>query len=200
MPKLKTLSRKQELFCLEYIQSGNASLSILKAGYNTKNPDVLGAENLGKPSIQARLASLKTSLTRKMGDPEENAVASVAERQKRLTEYIRANLVDFMEGDDPRLDKSIPNHGAVSEYSVRFFTDKDGELHTTKKIKLLDPIAAISELNKMERVYDDRRGDNVTVNYNIIVASKEGEGLLKRVIEGERTERKELMSGSPDSK
>ena len=51
------LTRKQELFCREYVANGyNATQAALKAGYSKKTAYASGAENLKKPQIVAFLS------------------------------------------------------------------------------------------------------------------------------------------------
>ena len=68
-----------------------------------------------------------------------------------------------------QLSKDIPHHVAVSEYSITTIGHDDGEQITKKSLKLRDPIAAIQELNRMERVGAQ---DNV-VNVNVVVTEVE---------------------------
>ncbi len=52
----KPLTGKQELFCLEYLIDLNATQASIRAGYSVKTAQAIGAENLTKPLIQARIA------------------------------------------------------------------------------------------------------------------------------------------------
>ena len=47
------LTQKQKRFVDEYLVSGNATQSALKAGYSKKAAKQIGTENLAKPSIRA---------------------------------------------------------------------------------------------------------------------------------------------------
>lgn len=47
------LTPKQKAFADAYIETGNASEAIRRAGYSAKNADVTGSQYLGKPSIAA---------------------------------------------------------------------------------------------------------------------------------------------------
>ncbi len=52
----KPLTSKQEMFCLEYLIDLNATQASIRAGYSAKTAQAIGAENLTKPLIQARIA------------------------------------------------------------------------------------------------------------------------------------------------
>ena len=154
------LTAKQEAFCQNYIILRNATQSAIKAGYS---PHLIGTNSnhlLENTSIKARLAELRAVL------PIDPDIATTEERKRRLTEIYRANLVDF-QGDDrePTLSRDIPHHQAASEYSVSTTYTKNGEAKVTKSIKLLNPISAIQEHNKMERVGAQ---DSIVNNFNEI--------------------------------
>ena len=53
MKKRDKLTLKQKKFADEYIISGNATQSAIKAGYSKKTAGVIAVENLEKPNIQA---------------------------------------------------------------------------------------------------------------------------------------------------
>ncbi len=52
----KLLTSKQEMFCLEYLIDLNATQASIRAGYSAKTAQAIGAENLTKPLVQARIA------------------------------------------------------------------------------------------------------------------------------------------------
>ncbi len=52
----KPLTSKQEMFCLEYLIDLNATQASIRAGYSAKTAQAIGAENLTKPLVQARIA------------------------------------------------------------------------------------------------------------------------------------------------
>jgi len=53
------LTKKQEMFCREYLVDYNATQAAIRAGYSEKTARVIGPENLSKPAIQAFLQSLQ---------------------------------------------------------------------------------------------------------------------------------------------
>ena len=56
-PVKKKLTLKQKKFTSEYIKTGNATKSAIKAGYSKKTAHSIGSENLKKPEIQADIQS-----------------------------------------------------------------------------------------------------------------------------------------------
>ncbi len=56
-PIKKKLTLKQQKFKTEYIKTGNATKSAIKAGYSKKTAYSIGSENLKKPEIQEEIKS-----------------------------------------------------------------------------------------------------------------------------------------------
>jgi len=62
---MNNLSPKQEKFVQEYIKSGNATQSYIKAGYSENGADVSASRLLGNASVKKRLEELKNASTKK---------------------------------------------------------------------------------------------------------------------------------------
>lgn len=76
------LTAKQRLFADEYIKSGNATQSAIKAGYNVKNARVIGAQNLSKLNIKAYIDA-------KMAEIESHKIADAKEVLEFYTRVLR---------------------------------------------------------------------------------------------------------------
>ena len=59
------LTKKQELFCIEYLIDLNATQAAIRAGYSKHTAKDIGCENLAKPNISERIAELFTERTNK---------------------------------------------------------------------------------------------------------------------------------------
>ena len=77
------LTAKQRLFADEYIKSGNATQSAIKAGYATKAAYHTGADNLRKPQI-------KSYIDAKMAEIESHKIADAKEVLQYYTRVLRA--------------------------------------------------------------------------------------------------------------
>lgn len=73
----------QELFIQEYIKTGNATNSAIKAGYSKKTARVIGQENLTKPYIKKKINELSQKIAC-------NSIMTAKERQEYLTKLINA--------------------------------------------------------------------------------------------------------------
>lgn len=77
------MTYKQELFIQEYIKTGNATSSAIKAGYSKKTARAIGQENLTKPALKKRIEELSQKVA-------NNNIMTAKERQEYLTKLINA--------------------------------------------------------------------------------------------------------------
>lgn len=84
MPKL---TPKQKAFCEAYIETGNASEAIRRAGYSPKNADVKGAQILVNPSISAYIAE-------RMAKIDDERISSADEVLRFYSSVMRGEMKD----------------------------------------------------------------------------------------------------------
>ena len=78
------LTAKQRLFADEYIKSGNATQSAIKAGYIN---EVSGRENLRKPTVKAYIDA-------KMAEIESHKIADAKEAMQAITSIARGETTE----------------------------------------------------------------------------------------------------------
>ena len=168
---------KREAFCIYHVlQRLPKTEAAIKAGYS-RSYAVHG--NLMTLSVVVeRIKELKDILA-------SQSIMSVAARKARLSEIGSARLCDFRQnGVMNPFDIKVEYPGALAEVSY-----DEGML---EKIKLHDPVKAISELNKMERIYETGTTINIdNRKLEIIVSSDKSKELTDRIMKGERSEVKE---------
>ena len=81
------LTAKQLQFADEYIKSGNATQSAIKAGYNVKNARVIGSQNLSKLNI-------KSYIDAKMAEIESHKIADAKEAMQSITAIARGETTE----------------------------------------------------------------------------------------------------------
>lgn len=81
------LTAKQRLFADEYIKSGNAAQSAIKAGYNVKSAKVIGAQNLSKLNVKAYIEA-------KMAEIESHKIADAKEAMQSITAIARGETTE----------------------------------------------------------------------------------------------------------
>ena len=90
------LTTKQRLFADEYIKSGNATQSAIKAGYSVRTAKQVGTENLSKPYLKAYIDA-------KMAEIESHKIADAKEVLQFYTRVLReeeTEEVALPAGDD----------------------------------------------------------------------------------------------------
>lgn len=142
------LTRKQQIFVLEYLNCWNASEAARRAGYSPKTANEQGARLLANASVASEISH----------EIEERQIKP-AEVLLRLTEQARSDMTDFIT-IDPATGRASIDLAKVKEL---------GKLHLVKKVKttrqgveveLYDQQAALEKLGKALGVLRD----NVTVN------------------------------------
>lgn len=89
------LTRKQQLFCEEFIKNPNATEAAIKAGYSEKTAFSIGCENLKKPY-------LKAYIDKRMEEKDKKLIADQDEILKYLTSVMRGETqseIVVIEGD-----------------------------------------------------------------------------------------------------
>lgn len=81
------LTQKQRLFADEYIKSGNATQSAIKAGYSVRTAKQVGTENLSKPYLKAYIDA-------KMAEIESHKIADAKEAMQAITAIARGETTE----------------------------------------------------------------------------------------------------------
>jgi hypothetical protein len=126
------------------------------------------------PLVKKRIDELKAMTV-------TETVMSITERKEKLTKIARANLTDFVTpSGEPDISDKKANVEALAEFTHTTRISKQGDPVIEKSIKLINPITAIAELNKMDKVYSDAP----VVNNNTQVIFVIGKGYVREQIEG----------------
>lgn len=172
------LTQRQENFCRNFFETGNATEAAIAAGYSPKTARFSASRLLTKVNISEKLFELNEFA-------DDESVGHVLERKQILTQIMRGKFADFMFNLTPeKLRNSALQTLKVTEVTIGG-EGKDELKKKTTTIKLRDPIEAIAELNKMDHVYDivaPTTIDNRALN--IFVTSNRAKKLLKEIEEG----------------
>ena len=191
------LTTRQENFVLNIFNGMSQYEAFLKAGYSGKSSRAVIDVNASKLSKKTKIVLSLAELRKEAKLPD---VASFGERQRVLTEITRARMTDFMTcGADGTwmhdIGEETLNTAALKRVDTTTmpYGDKKDDLSVIlTKVELINPIEAIKELNKMDGVYaPDPLVNNDNRTFNIVVMNEEQKGLVKRLIDGERTNRPE---------
>lgn len=154
------LTVKQKLFADEYIKSGNATQSAIKAGYAPKAAYRTGAENLRKPQIKsyidAKMAEIESS---KIADAKE-----VLEFYARVLREEETEEVALAAGDDVvtvRKKPSMKDKIAVAKEIMKRYPLTDPLV--AAQIKKLQAETEIAEWKRNELTGENKAADKTTL-------------------------------------
>lgn len=174
--KVKKLTNKEKVFCLEYVTHWNGTKAAIDAGYSKNSAKEIAYENLTKPHIQAEIQRVL-----------DQKALTVQEILGRLSDQGRANLAELVEFYDvPVLDKDGKKAG--ERQSVRMKPEafeKYGYLiksitPTTAgdfKIELHDSVKAMELIGRHRNMFKETK-----LNIDL---SKLTDAQLERIANGE---------------
>ena len=121
-----TLSAKKTRFIEEYLVDLNASAAILRAGYQSKNPDVDGYKLLVNPSIQKELQKAMDERSKRTGITADRVLKEIAS----IADDDISNYLDFR---TEKVQVGIEDNIPIYEYKT--IADlKDSRTINTKNI------------------------------------------------------------------
>ena len=97
------LQARQELFCLEYIEDGNATQAAIRAGYKPKYAGTNADKLLKNTNIRARIDEL-------MAEVQQEKIADAEEVLRYLTSVIRGEATEEVAVGTPIGTEIITKH------------------------------------------------------------------------------------------
>ena len=184
------LSQRQEKFALNLF-SGMTQREAYKDAYGAKYAlstiDANASRLANNVKVLSKLEELRNQVS-------NDKVMSVQERKERLSEIARGRIVDYQEsGLDGSgyisITKDSPNTAAIQSIESATKFDENGNTGTLfTKVRLHNPVQAIQELNKLDRLYTDSTTVNVdNRKLTIIVNSQKSKELTELITQGEGT-------------
>lgn len=149
----------------------------LNAGYDTTREmaTVCASDLLTKPNVSSFLALHQAKQLAKV----EESLLSKSEKRQILATFARAQLIDLVDSSGrPSVDKKSPASKALKEWYRKEGFDKAGNPITTSSLKMIDPITAIMEDNKMTGDYAPTKNlhaHRVQFDVNIVERGKRGD-------------------------
>ncbi len=125
------MTPKQKKFCDEYIKSGNAKQSAIKAGYSPKTAKSIGQENLTKPDLKAYI----DERLKELSDHKILSAAEVLEYLSRVVAGKETEYVTTSKGIFPDVPVSAKDRiSAAKELLKRYPTTDPMEKQKLKKL------------------------------------------------------------------
>lgn len=173
------LTKRQELFCREYILDMNGTQAAIRAGYKSDNAKVIASNLLTKPDVRAAVSRLSQQASERLDLTAERVLFE-------LCCIAFANAQDFTRlGPDgePELDMSKMSReqwAAIAEYNEDATGGQnDGErrLIVRRKIKLNDKVAALGLLGKHFKLFTEKHEHGLSDE--LVAALNEGRQRVK---------------------
>lgn len=146
------MTKRQELFCLEYIKDFNATQAAIRAGYSAQTAKQIGCENLTKPDISDRISDLCKEL---LEAPKEELKARIVNEYKAIA---FARIGDVLNDDLSINEEQAKLSPAVRELSVELLSRRPAgessddeameQITMNHKIKMHDKLPALAALAK----------------------------------------------------
>lgn len=136
------MTKKQKLFCDEYLIDLNATQAAIRAGYSPDTAYSIGQENLKKPEIRAHIDKAMAERSRRTGINADRILIELA----KIALLNPANVVNLDEATVR--DDALPEDlAAVASIKVKRFPTKDGE-GIEREIKFYDKSKALELAGK----------------------------------------------------
>jgi phage terminase small subunit len=182
--KKRQLTKLQRKFIDYYLVDQKASEAVIKAGYDTKNPDVIGYQLLSNPLISQFLTERKRQIRKLEDDKILLELSSRAKLQKlrdNIANFDTAVMFDDNGNIKPIDQIPVDSRLAIQSIEVKESTTiRQGETTTAsciKKIQIASKLVAIKDLDdfwaqREEWERADSRSDNDVVDVLKEIAAK----------------------------
>jgi phage terminase small subunit len=139
------MSKKREIFCLEYITDMNATQAAIRAGYSKKTASVIGNENLRIPYVGKKIKEL-------IDKRSERTKVDADWVLKRLADEAEADVADLYDDNGKLKPVSqwplIWRRGLVAGIETETEVDNKGDVTRVSKVKLSDRVKRLELIGK----------------------------------------------------
>lgn len=152
----KKLTKKECIFCHQYIIDWNGARSAREAGYSEKTCAVIASENLTKPYINQYIDFIKNDFEKEAGISKLRQLNELKLIAYSSIEHLHETWIKFedyekIKKDNPGILRAI--EGTESKTEFRTVEKSVVEIKYIK-LKLYPKISAITEINKMQGYYE----------------------------------------------
>jgi phage terminase small subunit len=152
------------MFASEFLASGNATQSAIKAGYSKRTAKAIGAENLAKPDIAAAIAEAQSKRLERNDVTAERIIAQLA------ATAFHDPLSAFDDNGNLRpLDQIDPATRSAMMIEITEGFDGDGNPVQSRKTKFMDRNVALDKLARNFGLLHDKLKISGDANDPILV-------------------------------
>jgi phage terminase small subunit len=144
------LTKKQKLFCEEYLIDLNATQAAIRAGYSVNSAREIGSENLTKPDIRAYIDKALAERSKRTGINADRVI-------QELAKIALLNITDVVNSDDATIkgNANREDTAAILSVKVKTIPTENGEI-VEREVKMNDKIKALELLGKHLGMFKDK--------------------------------------------
>ncbi len=144
------MTAKQKRFCEEYLIDLNATQAAIRAGYSPESAQQIGAENLSKPVIRARIDTEIAERSRRTGVNADRVVQELAK-----IAFVKAT--DIIDPNTATVRDSATEEDKACIAAVKF-KSSSGESSDSveREIRMCDKLKALELLGKHLGMFTDK--------------------------------------------
>ena len=158
------MTKKQQLFCEEYLIDLNATQAAIRAGYKPESAGSVGSENLKKPEIRARIDKAMAERSKRTGVNADRVVRELAR-----VAFVNASDVIDMNKATVLNDASRDDMAAIASVKVKVIPGETGD-GVEREIRLADKVKALELCGKHLGMFKDSPDSTapvtVVINYD----------------------------------
>lgn len=158
------LTKKNEVFCDEYLIDLNATQAAIRAGYSVESAGSIGSELLKKPEIRARIDRAMAERSKRTGINADRVLLE-------LGKIAFVNAIDLINMNDATVlsDASRDDTAAIASVKVKVIPGEDGD-GVEREIRLADKLKALELCGKHLGMFKDSPDSaapvTVVINYD----------------------------------
>lgn len=156
------ITKKNEVFCEEYLIDLNATQAAIRAGYSPNAAGSIGSELLKKPEIRARVEAKMAERSKRTGINADRVL-----RELGKIAFVNAIDVINMNNATVKGDADRDDTAAIASVKVKVIPSEDGD-GVEREIRLADKLKALELCGKHLGMFKDSpdSGAPVTVVIN----------------------------------
>lgn len=141
------MTKKQKLFCEEYLIDLNATQAAIRAGYSPETAYSIGQENLKKPEIRTWIDRAMAERSRRTGVNAERVVLELAK-----IAFVNAGMVIDATDATLKTDAAPEDLAAIQSIKVKDM----GDMGIEREIRMADKLKALELLGRHLGMFNDK--------------------------------------------
>ena len=166
----RRLTPKQDAFCREFIKDRNATQAAVRAGYSKRTAHSIGAENLTKPLISARITALTA-----------DRIMDIDEAFASMSMIGRTSITQFLsisgDGKSLYIDPSKvmnPEYSGVIKKFKKDIKYIGGKKTVTIELELFDKLSALNHILQLYARLQKAMSSDEALKESIVQSLREG--------------------------